>query len=342
MPCKVLFFSFLFLTSCSTTPEVQQFSDSAIPSQEISNLEANINKARGDQVNILSPTNFKKANEYLKEAKKESAKNSSDKKILKDVAIGNAWLVKANETATKGSDAIPDVVDIRARALEAKADVYSPGGWKKADHDFANLTEDFEEGKFYVKDSERQKLIDQYLDLHLTARQAQQNYSELSPPAITTDVVSMAADNSQLSNKIALDEKYKKTKSQFKSNEAEVLRDDDKIIIRLKALKFSRGDAELSPSSYSLLTKVESAIKSLGDAEIDVEGHTDSFGSKEMNYKISEERADAVKNYLLESGAVISKNITASGYADEKPIATNRNPEGRARNRRVDIIITPQ
>ena len=75
--------------------------------------------------------------------------------------------------------------------------------------------------------------------------------------------------------------------------------------------------------------------------EIKVEGHTDSLGSAVQNKTISEQRAQAVASYFKSNGF---KNIEvqSTGFGFDKPIATNKSKEGRAQNRRVDIIITPE
>ena len=73
-------------------------------------------------------------------------------------------------------------------------------------------------------------------------------------------------------------------------------------------------------------------------SEMKIEGHTDSVGSESQNKIISEKRASAVASYFKSNGF---KEVTSEGYGFQKPIATNKSNEGRAQNRRVDIIITP-
>ena len=73
------------------------------------------------------------------------------------------------------------------------------------------------------------------------------------------------------------------------------------------------------------------------DLRVTVEGHTDSVGSAAYNQKLSERRAQAVKRYLVRQGIDPSR-ITTEGYGKSRPIASNETEEGRAKNRRADII----
>jgi OOP family OmpA-OmpF porin len=95
----------------------------------------------------------------------------------------------------------------------------------------------------------------------------------------------------------------------------------------------------LSDDDLRLLGKVQKAINGIDKKEVIVEGHTDNMGNREANEKISEERAQTIKNYLLSIDTIPGTKISARGRAEETPIASNATPEGRAQNRRVDIII---
>ena len=73
--------------------------------------------------------------------------------------------------------------------------------------------------------------------------------------------------------------------------------------------------------------------------KLQVEGYTDSVGSDDYNQKLSENRADAVRNFLLTQG-VQEANITATGYGKAKPVADNATAQGRAQNRRVQLVVS--
>lgn len=126
----------------------------------------------------------------------------------------------------------------------------------------------------------------------------------------------------------------------FASNEAELLRSGNTIILRLVGLSFDSGSAVILVNYFPLMTKVEDAIKIFPDAVITVEGHTDSFGSDELNLELSQRRADAVRSFLLSQMELAPYRISAMGYGEARPIASNDTADGRARNRRIDLVIT--
>jgi len=107
---------------------------------------------------------------------------------------------------------------------------------------------------------------------------------------------------------------------------------DDKIL-------FATGKSELGDASRSALKKFASSLAQSPETDVAIYGHTDNTGSREINQKLSEERAQAVSNYLI--GQKIDPNrITTRGLAYDAPIADNSTEEGRAQNRRVEILIT--
>lgn len=127
-------------------------------------------------------------------------------------------------------------------------------------------------------------------------------------------------------------------RQQLNSEEAEVMEQGSKLVIRLKKVSFERGTSDLTGTSMEILQKVKDIATNANPTAIKVEGHTDSTGQPEANQKLSEKRATSVAKYL-ESEAQLKGKIEASGEADKRPIATNRTAEGRAQNRRVDVTI---
>jgi len=126
----------------------------------------------------------------------------------------------------------------------------------------------------------------------------------------------------------------------FTSDEGFVLREGSKIIIRLYGLSFPSGRNTIEPQYYNLLTKVQQAIKKFARSEITIEGHTDAIGSDDVNQKLSESRALAVAEYLMANMGV-EIPINSEGFGESRPLATNETPDGRAKNRRTDVVITP-
>jgi OmpA-OmpF porin, OOP family len=154
------------------------------------------------------------------------------------------------------------------------------------------------------------------------------------------------AQGSQLQNLQSvqsMDEKFKSAQAKFDPRDASVFRQGDKMIIRLKGLSFRKGKAAVPSQDFALLKKVEEVIRDFGgNSRVTVQGHTDSTGSRKANLKISEARAESVKDFLVADNVVTPEQIQSMGLADKSPIATNKTKDGRALNRRVDILIQPQ
>jgi outer membrane protein OmpA-like peptidoglycan-associated protein len=80
-------------------------------------------------------------------------------------------------------------------------------------------------------------------------------------------------------------------------------------------------------------------METFPESTFDIVGHTDNIGSKDKNMTLSADRANAVKNFLVEKGIAESR-MTTQGLGDTKPVASNKTPEGRAQNRRIEFIRT--
>ncbi len=137
-------------------------------------------------------------------------------------------------------------------------------------------------------------------------------------------------------------EKYERVERLFTQDEAQVLRTGDQVIIRLYGLSFQSGKSIIEPKYYGLLSKVLDAFKEYPDYNVTVEGHTDSYGTDDANQKLSTERAESVKQYLLATSGMNPARMSAVGYGESKPIASNETDDGRRKNRRIDIVIHPQ
>jgi outer membrane protein OmpA-like peptidoglycan-associated protein len=126
----------------------------------------------------------------------------------------------------------------------------------------------------------------------------------------------------------------------FTDDEAHVLREGGKIIIRLYGLTFPVGKNTIEPQYYNLLTKVQDAIKKFPRSEVTIEGHTDAVGTDDVNQALSESRSKAVAEYLMANMGV-EVPMSSAGYGESRPLANNETPEGRAKNRRIDVVIQP-
>ena len=155
----------------------------------------------------------------------------------------------------------------------------------------------------------------------------------------------VSSDRSSLIRKVEqqarLQEQYEQVEALFSDDEAEVLQNGDTIVLRLIGLSFAPNSAKLNSAAQKLLAKTEKAINIYPQCTMTVEGHTDAQGGAEPNLQLSDQRAQAVRSYLTDVLRIPGFRVTAQGYGDTRPIANNKTPEGRTRNRRIDLIITP-
>jgi len=125
----------------------------------------------------------------------------------------------------------------------------------------------------------------------------------------------------------------------FQPNEARVFREGNDLIMRLIGLSFPVGQAVIQTEYYGILRQVQQALAVYPNSMVVIEGHTDSQGSDATNMRLSQERADAVRMYLIANQGLAASRATAAGYGEGRPIASDSTAEGRAKNRRIDVVI---
>jgi OOP family OmpA-OmpF porin len=125
----------------------------------------------------------------------------------------------------------------------------------------------------------------------------------------------------------------------FAPGTARIVREGNDLIIRLIGLSFPTGQAVIQTEYYGLLQQVQQALSIFPDDNIVIEGHTDSTGSDELNLRLSRERADSVAQYLIANLGMSQARVKSVGYGKNRPIANNETSEGRALNRRIDVVI---
>ena len=118
---------------------------------------------------------------------------------------------------------------------------------------------------------------------------------------------------------------------------AKALEKDGKIVISGGVL-FETDSAKLAPSAGELVKRVAEAMKKNPNLKLSVVGHTDSTGDYNYNVQLSERRAKAFADALMKEG-VAANRLTAVGVGPQSPVATNDTPEGRAQNRRVELVV---
>lgn len=136
------------------------------------------------------------------------------------------------------------------------------------------------------------------------------------------------------------EERVKKARSLLNPSEGEVLYNaTNDLVVRLPGLQFPAGKSEIGDQQVPLLEKVKTIIEMFPNNKLVVEGHTDDRGEPAANMQLSEKRAYAVMQYLRQALSLSAEQIHATGFGADKPVASNQSPEGRAKNRRIDIVI---
>jgi len=458
--------------------DVEPIAKSENPQELINKLDNNVALARKNQINVLAPTWFERAESSLNAAKKGLEKGDLLSEILDSIAIGRAQLRRAGEIAQVSRTTLPNAINARNMARNAGATSLGED-YADAEEKFIGLTRAIEDNnlnyaqrsqarvaeRFRVLelkaikirtigevrrlirsagDQDMHKIAPQSFALaekklaeadafitenpyqkekmhqmaaealfmaqrlHIVARQSEK-VETMEPEPVTlwaegivhrvseklgaqdmrnqpfqkqlenilATVAAQQADHNfvventkkqqdeieKLQQQIAslegqsLKERQEKERllaekkfnqklgsiqDYFKPQEAEVYKKQNQVIIRLKAMQFPVGQSVIMPENYGLLSKVQRAIRTFGEPDVIIGGHTDSTGSEDLNEHLSQKRADAVRQYFVANRTLPYEKIIAVGYGSMRPLASNASASGRAMNRRIDVIITPE
>ncbi len=142
----------------------------------------------------------------------------------------------------------------------------------------------------------------------------------------------------EMANKKAQD-RYEKVQNMFSLAEAEVYRQGHNVLLTTYGFDFLPGESEIKSDNFDLLNKIVEAINTFESPYVIVMGHTDSTGNEESNKALSIKRAETVASFLKKVGKMSTERVTHEGYGESRPVATNDTKEGRAKNRRIEILI---
>ncbi len=472
-----------------STVQAEPFQTTDNLTVQIDWLEHNLSNARMDQVDILSPTQFAKAEEFLNKAKKRMERGDSPAKIIKEISRAQSELKEATESSRLAKAELSDVIKAREMARAAGATSYEQD-YAATENRFLELTKAVEKDKITRARKHSPKVAERYRELELRAikeqtlgeartliKQAEtegarklapktyktvqkklkdvdgfitkNRYQKLKMHNMASEVLlqagrllqvtrqtktiktmkpehitlwvegilydtatklgtadmrdqplgtqvenimgsidSLQQDQRFLVNKVknqqtemeAMTEQiaflenqtqkekaakkqlakeqeaiakrleaerrfnqlFTKVRTYFSSEEAEVYKQGSELVIRLKAIQFPVGKDVIMPSNYSLLSKAQRAIRTFGQPNLVIEGHTDSTGTDVNNQHLSQRRAESVRAYLVANGTLPMEKIIAVGYGSKRPLASNKTAKGRAINRRIDVIIKTQ
>ena len=458
--------------------EVEPISKSESPQELINKLDNDIAMARKNQINVLAPTWFEKAESSLNAAKKGLEKGDQLSEILDNIATGRAQLRRAEEIAKVSHTTLPKAIQARTMARNAGATSLGED-YADTEDEFIGLTRAIEDNNLNYAQRNQAKVVERFRvielraikvrtigevrrliqsakkqgmqkiapqsfalaekklaeadafitqnpyqkekmhqmaaealfmaqRLHIVAQQSKK-VENMEPEQITlwaegilyqtseklgaqdmrnqpfnkqlenilatvsaqnADLDFMVDNNKTQQNEIQkleqqianlegqsfkerqekerllaekqFNQKLSSIQDYFKPQEAEVYKKQNQVIIRLKAMRFPVGQSVIMPENYGLLSKVQRAIRTFGEPEVIIGGHTDSTGSEDLNEHLSQKRADAVRQYFVANGTLPYEKIIAVGYGSMRPLASNATENGRAMNRRIDVIITPE
>ncbi|UOP05433.2 OmpA family protein [Conchiformibius kuhniae] len=139
-----------------------------------------------------------------------------------------------------------------------------------------------------------------------------------------------------------MDYQEKKLRESLANTGVEVAREGNQIKLTMpENVTFATGRYDLSPQAQMSLDRAAQTLAMYTDTTLSIIGHTDSTGNDEINNPLSHNRANAVAQYLNSRG-VAANRLSVAGRGSYQPIASNATPEGRAQNRRVEILINPK
>jgi outer membrane protein OmpA-like peptidoglycan-associated protein len=121
---------------------------------------------------------------------------------------------------------------------------------------------------------------------------------------------------------------------------AKALNDEGSVTVR--GIHFDAGTATLRPESTPLLAAIADVLKHDASLKLEIQGHVDNVGSRPDNLRLSQAQAAAVCDRLIRTFGIATDRLTAVGFGDGRPVATNATDEGRAQNRRVELVKIPE
>jgi len=288
-----------------------------------------------------APTILAKADEQLREA--ESAyRGKQDKKSIDAAAREAAQTAEearvmavkqqAEEEAQAQAAAEKKAADERTAKARAEADAQSKA---RADADAARAQAE-------IAKAEAQKAAAEAARQKQEAEQAKaEALAQQQALAAEADKARQAAVQSdQLRQQAEKEKQDLRARLLQQLNTVLATRDTARgLIANMSDVLFKSGSFELLGGARERLAKVSGIVLAYPSLHLSVEGHTDSIGTDDYNQQLSEKRAQAVREYLVQQG-ISSDAISASGFGKTAPVASNDTPDGRKQNRRVELVLS--
>jgi len=333
----------------------------AIKRETIGEVKAILNQAEEDEITQYAPESFALAKKLLNEtdtfisenryAKEEMYKMAQHNLFMTKRALAIADQCKAIETMPPEEIAfyIEDTLELITIQLAAP-DMRDQKFYIQVDNiegSIKSLQDDnqFMADKLKLKRAEAEALQADF-DNRINELNQQIAFLEGKTKEEQAANERLIAQQRAMEQKIETERQFNQmfteVQNYFDANEADVYKKGNQLVIRLKGIQFPVGQAIIMPNNYLLLSKAQRAIRTFGEPAVVLEGHTDSTGTHELNKYLSQQRAESVRQYLIANQTLPAEKLIAVGYGPERPLASNSTSEGRAINRRIDMIIVPE
>lgn len=279
------------------------------PAQELTNARDHYQAAANGPAPLYAPSDLETAKSALQRAELAYADNPSDPRIRADADFADRAALLADAKARRRLALVNEAV--------ARAQLASSAATAAADPRGTHVR---------VRTSQRTAPARGNGELKETElAKAQQALAAEREARIAAEREAAAAQ----------------TKVEALSRDIQIVEDERGTVMTLSGqVLFPFNESRLLPASRDALNNVAEVLEASPDRSITVEGHTDAIGGDEYNEELSQRRAEAVREFLLTHG-VPSDVITARGEGEESPVTSNDTPEGRANNRRVEVILAP-
>lgn len=317
----------------------------AIKAQYLSQTRALLAEAEAARVPRLAPTTFAKAQALLTQAEAELNDNRYDTDLPRSLAQQAnyearhaVYLAKLITQIRDENRSLEDIIltyeqpllDISAAADKAA----------QLDRGAAPVAAELVAYVEGLRDTARQAELD-LSDSRKRIAELEEEIRDLDERlgGVSQERVALVQ---RLEAETRIREQFAAIEMMFERDEARVSREGNTLVVRLVGLTFASGQADVDARHRGLLEKLRQAAEVFPRSQVVIEGHTDSYGGDEANLALSRRRAEAVRAYLADELGMPAVRLSAVGYGETQPIANNDTPQGRERNRRIDILIEPQ
>lgn len=310
----------------------------AIPTKELQNARKAYDEARYSAAKDLVPADVLNAKQALERAERAFAEDPGSFKEKSyayvahrkaSLAVARAGQAQAQQDAERADEQYKELQDELRRQAQKEAEATAEAlrenqrNLERVQGELSNQGEKLSEAAQALKAKE-EELARRQQELEQRKKELEQRNAELEK------------------ERLARIEAEKKAAAALKSLEeiAKVQEEQRGMVITLDgAVLFATGKSDLLPIAQQKLARVAQVLQEQDESKkIVVEGHTDSRGTDANNLKLSQARAESVRSYMVSQG-VKPGRISAVGKGESQPIASNETPEGRANNRRVEIVV---